>query len=63
MSLRIIKIVTSLRPGEAYTLVEFLDQLRDVLIQTYGDEIRTMLQDATTPFEPKRAKADDDEPF
>ena len=63
MSLRIIKIVTSLRPEDAYTLVEFLDQLRDVLMQNYGDEIMTMLQEATTAFEPKRAKADDDEPF
>lgn len=30
-----------------YTLVEFLDQLREVLMQTYGDDITTMLQEAS----------------
>ena len=47
MIMRVNKIVTHLQPGEAYTLVEFLDQLREVLMQTYGDDITTMLQEAT----------------
>jgi len=47
MTMRVNKIVTHLQPGEAYTLVEFLDQLRDVLMQTYGDDITTMLKEAS----------------
>lgn len=42
-------------------LIEFLDQLRDVLMQTYGDEMRTLLQEAS-PREP-RVECDDDETF
>jgi hypothetical protein len=45
--MRVNRIVTHLRPEEAYTLVEFLDQLREVLMQTYGKEISTMLQEAS----------------
>jgi hypothetical protein len=47
MIMRVNKIVTHLQPGEAYMLVEFLDQLRDVLMQTYGDDITTMLKEAS----------------
>ena len=47
MIMRVNKIVTHLQPGEAYTLVEFLDQLREVLMQTYGDDIVTILQEAS----------------
>ena len=48
MSMRVNKIVTHLRPEEAITLIEFLDQVREVLMQNYGDEIKTMLQEAST---------------
>jgi hypothetical protein len=48
MTMRIHPFVTHLQPGEAYTLIEFLDQIRDALMQTYGDEINTMLQQAST---------------
>ena len=47
MTMRVNKIVTYLQPREAYTLVEFLDQLREVLMQTYGDDITTMLKEAS----------------
>lgn len=49
MSMRIHKLTTYLQPEEAYTLVEFLEQLRDVLLQTYGDEISVMLQANAPP--------------
>ena len=52
MIMRVNKIVTHLRPGEAYTLIEFLDQLRDVLMQTYGDDITAMLQEASQHVAP-----------
>jgi hypothetical protein len=47
MTMRVNKIVTHLRPCDAYTLVEFLGQLREVLMQTYGDDITAMLQEAS----------------
>jgi hypothetical protein len=46
MTMRVNKIVTYLRPEDAYTLVEFLDQLREALMETYGDDITAMLQEA-----------------
>lgn len=39
--------MTHLRADEALTLIEFLDQLRDVLMHTYGDEVKAMLQQAS----------------
>jgi hypothetical protein len=59
MSMRVSKIITYLRPDEAYTLVEFLDQLRDMLMQTYGDEMRAMLQEASQR-EPRKKDASDE---
>jgi len=61
MTMHINTIVTHFRPEDAYTLIEFLDQLRAVLMQTYGDEMRTLLQEAS-PREP-RVECDDDETF
>jgi hypothetical protein len=61
MSMRINTIVTHLRPDDAHTLIEFLDQLRTVLMQTYGREIETMLQECRTQ---RMGSADDDDvPF
>ncbi len=48
MSMRVINIVTRLRAEDAHTLIEFLDQVRDALMHTYGPEIRAMLQQSTT---------------
>jgi hypothetical protein len=44
MSMRANTIVTHLRPEDALTLIEFLDQVRDVLVHTYGDEVKAMQQ-------------------
>ena len=61
MSMRINTIVTHLRPDDAHTLIAFLDQLRTVLMQTYGREIADMLQECCTQH---TASADDDDvPF
>ena len=51
-----------LRPEDAHTLIEFLDQVRDVLMQTYGGEIRAMLREAETTRSPGNTE-EDDEPF
>lgn len=48
MTMRTHRLVTYLRAEDALTLIEFLDQLRDVLMQTYGEDIRAMLQEATS---------------
>lgn len=47
MTLRVSQITPYLRPEDAHTIVEFLDQLREMLMQTYGDEIMAMLQEAS----------------
>lgn len=47
MSMRIHTLVTHLQAEDAYRLVEFLDQLRDRLIQPYSEEMKAMLQAAS----------------
>lgn len=49
------RLVTHLQAEQAYTLVEFLDQIRGVLMQAYGDEVTSMLRQAEA-----RASPDDD---
>jgi len=64
MSMRVHKLTTCLRAENAYTIIEFLDQFRDMLMLTYGDEIRTMLQQASQPaLRQRQLWADDEEPF
>jgi len=60
--MRVNKIVTHLQPGEAYTLVEFLDQLRDMLMQTYGDDITAMLKEASQ-HDSSNDNGDEDQAF
>ncbi len=60
MSMRINTVVTHLRPEDAHTIIEFLDQLRYVLLQNYGNDIRAMLQEATTTFERESAQEGDE---
>lgn len=59
MTMRLIKIATRLSTDEAHTLIEFLDEVRDALMASYGQEIRSMLQQATTQEGP----AEHDTPF
>lgn len=58
MTMRVNTIVTHLRPEDAYTLIEFLDQLRDMLMQTHGDEMRAMLREASQR-EPRKKDTND----
>ena len=62
MSMRVHKLATYLRPDEAYTLIAFLDQMREVLLQAYGDDITSMLRQASAPQEPRHLLGDA-EPF
>lgn len=62
MSLRVNTLVTHLSPEDALTLVEFLDQVRDVLMRSYGEDIRAMLKEARTSRKPAWGDRDED-PF
>jgi hypothetical protein len=62
MSMRVHKLTTHLRAEDAYTIIEFIDQVRDMLMLTYGNEIRTLLQEATTTREVGSAE-EGEEPF
>ena len=42
--MRTHRLTTYLQAEEACSLIEFLDQVRDMLLETYGDDITTMLQ-------------------
>ena len=48
MSLRVNTLVMHLRPAEAHVLIEFIDQLRERLLESYGDDIKAMLQEASS---------------
>lgn len=49
MTLKITPIRTHWEAEEAWTVIEFLDELRDLLWQTYGDQITDMLREAAVP--------------
>lgn len=63
MSMRVNTIITHLRAEDAYTLIEFLDQVRDALIQTYGDDVKAILQAASQRASQQPLWGEDDEPF
>ena len=62
MSMRTHRLTTYLQAEEACSLIEFLDQVREVLLQAYGDDIIAMLQQNSAPAQPQDL-FDDDEPF
>ena len=61
MSLSITRLPTHWDADEAYTVIAFLDLLRDQLWETYGDDITTMLRDVTHHDERQIELAFDDE--
>ena len=63
MTMRVNQITTHLRSEDAYTIIEFLDQLREMLMQTYGDEIVALLQEASQPGPTPRQWRAHDESF
>ena len=60
---RVSTLVTRLSPEEAFTLIEFLDQLRDGLMQTYADDMTAMLYEASQPTRQPDKGEEDEEPF
>ncbi len=64
--MRTHRLTTYLLAEEACTLIEFLDQMRDMLLQAYGDDITAMLQQADGPQAPQEPPGlfdDDGESF
>ncbi|WP_260294588.1 hypothetical protein [Sedimenticola hydrogenitrophicus] len=47
MSMKVTRLYTYWSPAEAQTIIEFLDRLRDQLWDTYGDQIISLLQEAS----------------
>lgn len=47
MTMKIAQLRTYWDAGEAHTVIEFLDELRDLLWTIYSDEIIAMHQDST----------------
>ena len=60
MSMRTHRLTTYLQAEEACSLIEFLDQVREVLLQAYGDDIIALLQQATSPQEHQDLFDDED---
>jgi hypothetical protein len=63
MSMRVNTIITHLRAEDAITLIEFLDQLREVLARTYGREIMDLMQRVGAQQEAAQSPDDADVPF
>lgn len=47
MSMKITRLYTYWDPGQAHTIIEFLDRLRDQLCEIYGDEIVNLLREGS----------------
>ncbi len=63
MNMHIHQLVTYLQPEQAYPLIDILDQLRDTLIQTYGDDINGKLQENDVPQQIAFTLVSDELPF
>lgn len=46
MSMKVTRLYTHWSPDEAHTIIEFLDHLRDQLVESYGDEIANYMREA-----------------
>ena len=45
MSMKVVKLHLHLTPAEAMQLLEFIDQLREALLDEYGEPIQQMMRD------------------
>lgn len=49
MTMKLMQLRTHWNADDAYAVISFLDELRDMLWATYGDDIIAMQRDAATP--------------
>lgn len=63
--MRTHRLTTYLQAEEACSVIEFLDQVRDMLLEAYGDDITAMLQQASAQQQQREPRDlfDDEEPF
>lgn len=61
MSMKVTKLYTYWDAGDAQLVISFLDDLRDLLWEVYGEEIIEMHQ--TLADEKKQHDSPDDSPF
>ena len=47
MSMKVTRLYTHCTPEQAQTLIEFIDHLRDQLWECYGDQIVSLLREAS----------------
>lgn len=52
MTMKLTQLKTQWNADEAYTVIGFLDELRDLVWSAYGDDIIEMLQNATSHHAP-----------
>ncbi len=45
MSMKVVKLYLHCTPAETMSILEFFDQLREALIDQYGDDIQQMMRD------------------
>lgn len=48
MSMKLSQLTTHWDAADAYCIITFLDELRDVLMATYGDDIGEMLKQTSS---------------
>jgi len=48
MSMKVLRLYTHWDAGDAYSVLAFIDELREQIINEYGKEIVQMLQEAST---------------
>ncbi len=46
MSMKVTRLYTHWSPAEAHTIIEFMDHLRDQIVESYGDEIANLMREA-----------------
>lgn len=66
MSLSFTHLPSHMTTDEAWTVITFLDLMREALWETYGEEITAMLKEASQPHHDSwesTLNLDDDEPF
>lgn len=48
MSMKVLRLYTHWQAEDAYSVLAFIDELREQIINEYGEEISQMLQQAST---------------
>ena len=58
MTMTTTRLVTYWNAADAYTVIQFLDELRDLLWDTYGEQIIEMMQAASEEQQRQRQEGE-----